>query len=51
MFKDIAWNLFKNTGDVNSFLEFKQLENIEMNLQKVEPNEYSKNEGNNNFRK
>lgn len=49
MIKDMAWNLFKTTGDINSFLEFKQVENIEINLQKVEQNEYSKNEGNNNF--
>jgi hypothetical protein len=51
MIKNIAWNLFKNTGDINSFMEYKQIENIEMDLQKVELNEYSKNEGDNNFRK
>lgn len=51
MIKDIAWNLFKNTGDINSFLEYRKIENLEIDLQKVELNEYSKNEGNNNFRK
>lgn len=51
MIKDMAWNLFKNTGNIESFLEYKQIENIEMNLQKVEINEYSKNERNNNFGK
>jgi hypothetical protein len=51
MIKNIAWNLFKNTGDINSFMEYKQIENIEMDLQKVELNEYSKNEGDNNFGK
>ena len=32
MIKKIAWNTFKNTGDINAFLEFKQIENIENNL-------------------
>ena len=55
MMKDIAWNTFKNTGNVDTFLELKQLENIEQNGKIVEPkveaNEYSKNEGDNTFRK
>ena len=29
MIKKIAWDTFKNTGDINSFLEYKQLENLE----------------------
>ena len=29
MIKKIAWNAFKNTGDINTFLEFKQIELIE----------------------
>ena len=49
MMKDIAWNMFKNTGNIDTFLELKQLESIE--IKKVEANEYSKNEGNNNCRK
>ena len=32
MVKKIAWNTFKNTGDINAFLELKQIENIENNL-------------------
>ena len=32
MIKKIAWDTFKNTGDINSFLEFKQIENIENNI-------------------
>lgn len=51
MIKDFAWNAFKKTGNVNTFLELKMLEKIEtnnINEQKVEPNEYSKNEGNYN---
>lgn len=27
----MAWNTFKNTGDINTFLELVQLENIEKN--------------------
>ena len=33
MIKKIAWNTFKNTGDVNTFLELKQIQNIEQPLQ------------------
>ena len=34
MIKKIAWDTFKNTGDINAFLELKQIENIEKNLEK-----------------
>ncbi len=32
MIEKLAWNAFKNTGDINTFLELKQMENIEINL-------------------
>lgn len=32
MIKKIAWNTFKNTGDINAFLELKQIEDIESKL-------------------
>ena len=32
MIKKIAWDMFKNTGDINSFLEFKQIEDAQNNL-------------------
>ena len=32
MIKKIAWETFKNTGDIDTFLEFKQIENIENNI-------------------
>ena len=53
MIREIAWNTFKNTGSINTFLELKQIENLKNNAenQKVNINEYSKNEGNNNCRK
>ncbi len=33
MIKKIAWNTFKNTGDVNTFLEFRQIQNVEEQIQ------------------
>ncbi len=36
MIKKIAWDTFKNTGDINSFLEYKQIENIEKNIKQEE---------------
>ena len=50
MIKKLAWNTFKSTGNVDTFMELKQIENIEKNLnnlQKVETNGNNKNEGNN----
>ena len=32
MIEKIAWNTFKNTGDINTFLELKQVESLELNL-------------------
>ena len=62
MIKNIAWNMFKNTGNIDTFLEFKQIEDIENNnlngmlnnditstIKKVELNGVNKNEWNNNF--
>jgi len=50
MIKQIAWNVFKKTGDINAYLEFSQVKNIEENL-KVENYENSKGEWNSNSRK
>lgn len=58
MIKKIAWDTFKNTGDINAFLEFKQIENIENNLninkskdieKDLNKNGKYKNEWNNTF--
>ena len=38
MIKKIAWDTFKNTGDINSFLEFKQIEILENNIQNNQQN-------------
>lgn len=32
MIKKIAWDTFKNTGDINTFLELKQLESLEKQI-------------------
>lgn len=32
MIKQMAWNTFKNTGDINSYLELTKIENIEKSL-------------------
>ena len=29
MIKKIAWDAFKNTGDINTFLEYKEIENTQ----------------------
>ena len=46
MIKQLAWNTFKNTGNIDTYLELIEVENIEKNL-KV--NEYgdNKNQGDN----
>lgn len=36
MIKKIAWETFKNTGDINTFLELKQIEKIENNIKEIE---------------
>ncbi|MCI8277206.1 MAG: YqzL family protein [Clostridia bacterium] len=48
--KDIAWNKFKQTGDINAYLEFKGMENIEENI-KVNIDETIKSKWNSNSRK
>ena len=33
MIKKIAWETFKNTGDINAFMELKQIEDIEKEME------------------
>ena len=47
--KQIAWNTFKNTGDINTFLELMEVENIEKNINGEDGN--VQNKWDNNFRK
>ena len=32
MIKQIAWNTFKNTGDINTYLELVEAENLEKQI-------------------
>lgn len=48
MIKKIAWNTFKQTGNIDTYLELKQIQDIENKLQKVEQDGNNKNKGNNN---
>ena len=34
--KQLAWDTFKNTGDINTFLEYKQIENLEKGIKEIE---------------
>ena len=34
MIKQLAWNTFKNTGDINAYLELVEVENIEKEMEK-----------------
>lgn len=36
MIKKIAWDAFKNTGDINTFLEYKEIENLEKGIQEIQ---------------
>ena len=47
MIKELAWNTFKNTGDINTFLELKQVVQIEQNI-KAENYETIESKRNNN---
>ena len=46
--KEIAWSAFKNTGDINTYLEFSKLKNIEETLN---IDENTKSKWNNSCRK
>ena len=35
MIKKIAWNTFKNTGNLDTFLELKQIQNLEKGIQEI----------------
>ena len=48
MIKKIAWNTFKQTGNIDTFMELKQIESIEEKLQKVEQDGDDKNKRDNN---
>ena len=43
MIKKIAWEAFKNTGDINTYLELKQIEDLEDKIEKNDLNMETKN--------
>ena len=55
MIKQMAWNTFKNTGNIDTFMELIQLESVEKELNKdklndnIQVNDYGelKDQGNN----
>lgn len=45
MIEKMAWNTFKKTGDINTFLELRKVENLEKNIngEKNGDNQYQGN--------
>ena len=51
MIKQMAWNIFKNTGDINTYLELVEVKNIEKNMIEADKqNGNFKDKGNSNSR-
>lgn len=49
MIKQMAWNTFKNTGDINTYLELVEVKNIEKNMVEADKqNGNIKDKGNSN---
>lgn len=54
MLKQLAWNTFKNTGNIDTFMELVEVQNAEKNIERDLGNfKYgdNKDKGNSNFRK
>lgn len=52
--KDLAWNTFKQTGDINTFMELIQVENIQKNkiqnnLENIEETQNGNNQNQGNY--
>lgn len=50
MIKQMAWNTFKKTGNIDTFMEFTKVKNIEENI-KVNKNGDNKDKGNSDIGK
>ena len=48
MIRKIAWNTFKNTGDVNTFLELKQIQGQNHIMQNIQQQMEEQNGNNQN---
>ena len=51
MIKKLAWNTFKNTGNIDTFMELKQFIDLEENMKAENIYETIENKGSNNSRK
>ena len=51
MIKNLAWNMFKKTGDINTFLEYMELKNIDKINNDGEGNGDNKDEWSSDIRK
>lgn len=51
MIKQIAWNTFKNTGSIDTYLELTQMKKLENDMLLGENNGNNQDKGNNNCRK
>lgn len=51
MIKNIAWNTFKNTGDINTYLELNEFKNIEKNFVEEDLDGTNQGKGNSYIRK
>lgn len=49
MIKQMAWNTFKNTGSIDSYLELVEVENVEKNIIKEQETKIKKDETKNNY--
>lgn len=47
MIKKIAWNTFKNTGDINTFLELKHIQELENEIEENVKQQMEEQDGNN----
>ena len=51
MINKLAWDVFRNTGSVDAFLELKNIEEIQRKNMKVDENENNQSKWNSNFGK
>jgi len=51
MIKKLAWDTFKNTGNIDTFMELRQFMNIEENMKAENHYEIIENKGSSNSRK
>ena len=51
MIKDLAWNTFKKTGNIDTYLEFSNYKNIEENFVKEKLDGTNQGKGNSYIRK